>query len=33
LGKATKAFLGNHDGSGLAAIDSLIPSETKGTPY
>lgn len=33
LGKATKAFLRNLDGSGLAAIDSLIPSEKKGTPY
>lgn len=33
LGNATKSFLKAHDGSGLAGIDSLIPSETKGTPY
>lgn len=33
LGDATKAFLGNHDGTGLSAIDGLIPTETKGNPY
>jgi hypothetical protein len=33
LGEATKAFLANHDGAGLGAIDGLIPTETQGTAY
>jgi hypothetical protein len=33
LSAATLRFLAAHDGSNLAAIDELIPTQTKGTPY
>ncbi|MHC4995398.1 MAG: multiheme c-type cytochrome [Planctomycetota bacterium] len=33
LGDASRAFLANHDGSGLGAIDALLPTEYKGTAY
>jgi len=33
LSAATLQFLAAHDGSKLAAIDGLIPTKTKGTPY
>lgn len=33
LSDATLRFLAAHDGSKLTAIDGLIPTETKGTPY
>lgn len=33
LGAATREFLNSNDGSGLAAVDALIPGEVKGTPY
>lgn len=34
IGKLTREFVGNHDGSGLAAVDSMIPSakDYKGEP-
>jgi len=33
LGAAAKKFAASNDGSGLAALDSMIPSKVKGTPY
>lgn len=33
LATATKAFLSVHDGSDLSALDALLPSETKGSPF
>jgi hypothetical protein len=33
LGVATRAFLAAHDGSGLAALDGLMSSQYKGSPY
>ncbi|MCB1692327.1 MAG: hypothetical protein KDI19_06140 [Pseudomonadales bacterium] len=33
LSTATRAFVDKHDGTGLAAVDSLIPTEYKGKPY
>lgn len=33
LGMATQAFLESHDGSELGAIDEMIPTAFKGTPY
>lgn len=33
LGMATRAFLAAHDGSTLVAVDDLLPTQYKGTPY
>ncbi len=33
LGKAAQKFVKTHDGSKLGALDSMIPTKTKGTPF
>ena len=33
LGSAAKKFVKNNDGSKLGALDSMIPSKPRGTPF